>query len=76
MGLYTIDDRVEQHYLRMERRFLDLAAALRVPAADLDCLIWSNMRNSPTLVSRLLGSAGAITSRGRHLSMQDQLPPA
>ena len=76
MGLYTIDDRVEQHYLRMERRFLDLAAAMDVPAADLDSLIWGNMRNSPMLVSRLLGTDGAITSRGRHRSTQDQLPPA
>lgn len=76
MGLYSIDDRVEQHYLRMERRFLELAAAVMVPAADLDSLIWGNMRNSPRLVSRLLDTDAAITSRGPHLSMQDQLPPA
>ena len=76
MGLYTTADRVEQHYLRMERRFLDLAAAMRVPAADLDSLIWGNMRHSPKLVSRLLERDAVITSRGRHLSMQDPLPQA
>ncbi|HLM99975.1 MAG TPA: hypothetical protein VK335_11870 [Bryobacteraceae bacterium] len=76
MGLYTTADRVEQHYLRMERRFLDLAAAMRVPAADLDSLIWRNMRNSPRLVSRLVAPYEAITPRPRHLSMRDQLPQA
>jgi N-glycosylase/DNA lyase len=56
MGLYSSSDRVHEHYLRMERQFLDLAGAIEVPAADLDALIWSQMRQSPRLVSRLLGA--------------------
>ena len=76
MGLYTIADRVEQHYLRMEHRFLDLAAAMKVPAANLDSLIWRNMRNSPRLVAGLLESSetdAAITPRGHHRSKQGLL---
>lgn len=75
MGLYTTADRVEQHYLRMEHRFLDLAGAMNVPAADLDSLIWHNMRNSPRLVAGLLESHeadAALTPHG-HRAKQDRL---
>jgi N-glycosylase/DNA lyase len=54
MNLYSSSDRVDKHYLKMERRFLDLATALDVPCADLDALIWYQMRQSPRLVARLL----------------------
>jgi len=54
MNLYSPTDRVDKHYLKMERRFLDLATALNVPSADLDALIWYQMRHSPRLVARLL----------------------
>ena len=57
MGLYTTADHVEQHYLRMERRFLELASAMNVAAADLDSLIWRKMRATPHLVGRLLNDA-------------------
>lgn len=76
MGLFSSLDRVEHQYLKMERRFLELAEAMSVPAADLDSLIWHNMRNSPRLVAGLLGQAKvaqALKRRVRHLSMQGQL---
>lgn len=58
MGLFTSADRVEHHYFRMERRFLDFAGAIGVPAADLDALIWHHMRSSPRLVASLLSTSG------------------
>jgi hypothetical protein len=54
MNLYSSSDQVDKHYLKMERRFLDLAIALDVPCTDLDALIWDQMRQSPRLVARLL----------------------
>ena len=77
MGLFSTIDRVEQHYLRMESRFLELATAMNVPAANLDSLIWQNMRNSPRLVAGLFGSppntAGPLKRRGHHPPRQGQL---
>jgi thermostable 8-oxoguanine DNA glycosylase len=80
MGLFSTIDRVEQHYLRMERRFLELAAAMNVPAANLDSLIWQNMRNSPRLVAGLFGeplnTVRPLKRRGHHLPRQGQLQQA
>ena len=77
MGLFSIIDRVEQHYLGMERRFLDLATAMEVPAANLDSMIWHKMRTSPRLVAGLFGSPGnadqGLKTRSRHQPKQDQL---
>lgn len=77
MGLYSPSDRVESHYLRMERRFLDLARALAVPAANLDSLIWNRMRHSPRLVADLFSSApingSGLSQREHGQSMQVQL---
>jgi N-glycosylase/DNA lyase len=53
MNLYSLTDRVEAHYFQMEQRFLDLALAIGTPAADLDALIWSEMRRTPRLVARV-----------------------
>jgi N-glycosylase/DNA lyase len=53
MNLYSVTDRVETHYFDMEQRFLDLALAIGAPAADLDALIWSEMRSTPRLVARV-----------------------
>jgi thermostable 8-oxoguanine DNA glycosylase len=55
MNLYSIADRVEAHYFRMEQRFLDLASSIGTPASDLDALIWSEMRRTPRLVESVLG---------------------
>jgi N-glycosylase/DNA lyase len=80
MGLFSTVDRVEQHYLKMESRFLALAEAMNVPAANLDSLIWQNMRNSPRLVAGLLeaqpGTGKPLNRRSHHLSTQGQLQPA
>ncbi len=54
MNLYSANDDVSRHYLHMERRFLDLARAMNTHAADLDALIWFEMRRTPRLVTRLL----------------------
>jgi N-glycosylase/DNA lyase len=54
MNLFTPSERVEAHYFEMEQRFLDLAAAMRVPPSDLDALIWSEMRRTPRLVAKAL----------------------
>lgn len=58
MGLYSLDDRVERTYGEMETRFLSLAKAMAVSPANLDSLIWSNMRLSPRLVARLFDQPG------------------
>lgn len=79
MGLFTSSDRVEQHYFRMERLFLDLATAIGVPASDLDSLIWHHMRNSPRLVASLLPTSKnghRLKSRQSHPATQDQLQMA
>lgn len=55
MRLFGDGDRVESNYLSMEARFLQLAQGINVPAGDLDALMWSLMRETPTLVSGLLG---------------------
>jgi N-glycosylase/DNA lyase len=77
MGLFSTIDRVEQHYLGMEQRFLELATAMEVPAANLDSLIWHKMRTSPRLVAGLFGPPGntdqALKPRNRRRSRQDQL---
>jgi N-glycosylase/DNA lyase len=44
MGLYSRSENVTDRYFEMERRFLDFAKALNVPAARLDALIWAHMR--------------------------------
>jgi len=54
MNLYTAEHHVSRDYLDMERRFLNLAHAMDVPASELDALIWFEMRRSPKLVTRLL----------------------
>ena len=54
MNLFTTSERVEAQYFEMEQRFLDLAEAIDVPAADLDALIWSEMRRTPRLVAKAL----------------------
>lgn len=57
MGLYSEEDRVERAYSAMESRFLKLATRMGVSPANLDSLIWSNMRLSPRLVASLFGRA-------------------
>jgi thermostable 8-oxoguanine DNA glycosylase len=54
MNLYSATDHVSRDYLDMERRFLNLARAMNTHAADLDALIWFEMRRTPRLVTRLL----------------------
>ena len=54
MNLFTTSERVEAQYFEMEQRFLDLAEAIGVPPADLDALIWSEMRRTPRLVAKAL----------------------
>ena len=76
MGLFSPFDRVEQHYLKMEGRFLELAEAINVPAANLDSLIWQNMRNSPRLIAGLFGESlnthRPFKQRGHHLPKRGQ----
>jgi N-glycosylase/DNA lyase len=66
MGLYSEDDRVERTYHAMEARFLDLANHMTVSPANLDSLIWSNMRLSPRLVASLFDQPGKL----RHQAAQ------
>ena len=77
MGLFSTSDRVEQHYVGMERRFLDLATAMDVPAANLDSLIWYKMRTTPRLVAGLFGQRDGgdqtLNPRTRRLSRQGLL---
>jgi thermostable 8-oxoguanine DNA glycosylase len=54
MGLFSTEDDVTKKYFSMESRFLQLAAAMKIPAADLDSLIWSLMRSTPRIVARAL----------------------
>ncbi len=44
MGLFPKDIRLPRDYGALERRFLDFARALSVPASLLDALIWREMR--------------------------------
>jgi thermostable 8-oxoguanine DNA glycosylase len=46
MGLFTRRLRIERDYAALERRFLDLAAAIQVRASRLDALIWRQMRSA------------------------------
>lgn len=65
MHVFAISDCVERHYFRMERRFLDFALAISVPASDLDSLIWSRMRSTPQLVSRALNECKTAPQKSR-----------
>ena len=58
MGLYNAEDDVRFHYSRMEARFIDLTRAMGVRTAELDSLIWSEVRESPRLVRHLLQTKG------------------
>lgn len=62
MGLYSEGDRVERAYGEMESRFLNLATRMAVSPANLDSLIWSNMRLSPRLVASLFDQAAKSPS--------------
>jgi len=54
MNLFSASDDVARNYLNMEERFLKLADAMQARAADLDALIWFEMRRTPRLVAKLL----------------------
>lgn len=64
MNLFSAFDRAATHYFEMEQRFLELARAIHVPAADLDALIWSEMRRTPRIVAKALalGHGEALSS--------------
>ena len=76
MGLFGSEDRVERHYLDMERRFLELCRAMQVSAADLDAVIWYHIRQSPTLVDSIMNDRPLPESAqtSARLTSQDQLP--
>jgi thermostable 8-oxoguanine DNA glycosylase len=44
MGLFPENYRLPKDYVALERRFLDFAKALSIPASVLDALIWREMR--------------------------------
>lgn len=54
MRLYAKDDRLPDDYTAMEEKFVTLARNMGIPTSDLDALIWSMMRSTPTLISRLM----------------------
>jgi len=54
MGLYTAADRVERDYPSMENRFVALAQNMRVSTAELDLIIWAEMRSSNHLAISML----------------------
>jgi hypothetical protein len=54
MNLFSPVDKVERDYLRMEQRFLALVGALDVKAANLDALLWDQMRSTPHVVGNCL----------------------
>jgi N-glycosylase/DNA lyase len=61
MKLFSTKDRPERNYLDMERRFLDLANALNTSAANLDALIWQQMRSTPRIVNACM-QEGTVSS--------------
>lgn len=54
IGLFPMNMTVERNYLELEKRFLDLSAALGLRAAELDALIWHEMASSPLTVRRMI----------------------
>ncbi|ADO74602.1 Integrase [Stigmatella aurantiaca DW4/3-1] len=50
MGLFAQDQEPQRHYRELEAAFLAFAAALKVPAAMLDGLMWDYMRRLPASV--------------------------
>lgn len=48
MGLFTQEQEPQRHYRELEAAFLAFSAALKVPAAMLDGLMWDYMRRLPT----------------------------
>lgn len=49
-GIFAVTDNVQRHYFSMEKRFLDFARSIGVPASRLDILMWQQMRRAPTAV--------------------------
>lgn len=61
MGLFRAEDRLPRDYLPMERRFLAFADALGEPASVLDLVIWTQMRQAPSVVVQMLASVNVNT---------------
>jgi len=53
IGLFGASHDPSRHYRDLERRFLDLAAAISTPASTLDALIWDYMRRLSPIVNRV-----------------------
>ncbi|WP_420826682.1 hypothetical protein [Myxococcus eversor] len=50
MGLFSQEQEPQRHYRELETAFLTFAAAIKVPAAMLDGLMWDYMRRLPASV--------------------------
>lgn len=54
MNLFLQGEQIEKRYRQMEAKFVRFANTIAVPTSDLDALIWSMMRTTPRLITRLL----------------------
>ena len=54
MDLFSSNEDLTKHYLKMESRFIQLAKAIEVPTSVLDNIIWTEIRQTPSIVRRCL----------------------
>ena len=72
MNLYNENDCVERHYRQMELKFVALAEGIDIPTSSLDSLIWSMMRATPRLITRLIKNLRPMVRGPRSMPIRTQ----
>lgn len=57
-GFFEPDFTVGRHYAELEQRFIAFSRAIKVPASDLDAVMWEQMREFGDYPLKMLKSAG------------------
>lgn len=63
-GFFTPSLTLERHYLQLEEQFIRFCGAISIPPAELDSVIWTEMRQSQGSVRRLMRQRGGSQQSG------------
>jgi hypothetical protein len=63
-GFFSSGMTVDRHYFELEDKFLEVAAALNVSAAELDAVIWHEMQQSRSVHFLLKNRFKSISGKG------------
>jgi thermostable 8-oxoguanine DNA glycosylase len=67
-GVFSLNDSIQSHYLRMEERFLRFTRSLGVDPAMFDTLIWYEMRQMASLALEAMDDHAGLKSQKRRFS--------